>query len=135
VWLRLRQSSYKRPQVQYCGVYTRARITLRPHTGKVPQLQRKPYCVQQQVREEVRSRHSGVAQQKDWNSRTGSHEQSYSHGNGDKQSDAWLLTQGRSSSRWGKRRTGDGRGGERGGSRGGERHRDDRDQDCDSGRD
>jgi len=75
--------------MQCSGVYGKAGITLRPHAGKVPKLQRKSYCVQQQVREEERSHQSGAAEQNDGNSRTGSHERCYAHGNGDEQSGAW----------------------------------------------
>jgi hypothetical protein len=41
------------------------------------------------VREEERSRQSGVAEQKDRNSRTDARERSYAHGNGDQQSGVW----------------------------------------------
>jgi len=75
--------------MQRSGVFGIAGITLRPHAGKVPQLQIKSYYVQQQAREDERSRDSGAAEQTDRNSRTGSHEGSYAHGNGDEQSGAW----------------------------------------------
>jgi len=74
--------------MQCSCVEGKAGITLRPHTGEEPHLQKTSYCVQQQVREEVRSHQSGAAEQTDGNGRARSPEHSYALGTGDEQSGA-----------------------------------------------
>jgi len=52
MWLLLRSSMDKGPQVQRGGVHSEAGITLRSYAGEVPQLQWESHCVQQQMGEE-----------------------------------------------------------------------------------
>jgi len=62
MWLLLRSSPDKRPQVQRGGVHSEAGITLQSYAGEVPQLERESHCVQQQMRQEDRGRQGGAAE-------------------------------------------------------------------------
>jgi hypothetical protein len=71
-------------------MYGTAGITLQPHTGEVPSLLRKSYRDELQVHEDEQSRQRGEIEQSDWNSRTGSPNRRYAHGNGVEKSHVWL---------------------------------------------
>ena len=91
MWLVLRPTPDKRPQMQYSGIHCKAGITVQPHPGDMPKMQRKSYRVQQKLHEDSRNHRSGVPEQNNIACSSSVNECSLGHSNsnGLEQSGAW----------------------------------------------